>query len=147
MDHPWWPLILALADDLDQARIAYSLEAATAFLAQGIDVPGMDDIDIPVQPDFLDQAHTLFGAFHPATITRREGWAFFRFHRDGVPVDILAYDGTVMATDPDRVTVEYGGRPVYAKSLDFFYRHSPPGHWRRRLIDQFRARTAEEATA
>ncbi|MGE5675566.1 MAG: hypothetical protein ACM3XM_17090 [Mycobacterium leprae] len=137
MNHPWKALMHQLADELDAAGIPYSFEAATALLLQGLAMPGMDDIDLAVQWDRLDDARRLFQEYNPGPVAYHPGWAIFRFERAGVPVDILSYEATVMADDPDRLAVIDEGRPLWCKSMAFFYRNSPPGHPRRRLIEEF----------
>lgn len=79
-------------------------------------------------------AHQLFE--DPSPIDDRGGWAKFRFYREGIPVDILSYEATDLATDPDRVPVQLGARTVYAKSLAFFHRNLPPNDPRQAVIAQ-----------
>lgn len=135
-----WHLILALTDDLDRASIPYSLEAATALWVQGLEVPGMDDIDLSVQWGCLEGARSLFRLYNPSPVMNHDGWAIFRFEREGVPVDVLSYAGTIMHDDPDRLAVTYDGRQLWCKSLHFFHRHSQPDHPRRKQIEDFWAR-------
>ena len=134
MNHPWWGLILALAAALDDASIPYSFDAATALFVQGVPVQNMDDIDISVQWDRFEDAYRLFEEHGPTPIRRHPGWAVFRFERGGVPIDILSYEGTVMASDPHRVCVTGGGRTLWAKSADFFLEALPVEHPRRQEI-------------
>lgn len=142
MNHPWWKLIQSLAGALDGAGIPYSFDAATALFVQGIPVPHMDDIDISVQWDRFEDAYILFAAHGPAPIRRHPGWAVFRFEAEGVAVDILSYEGTVMETDPDRISVPDGERQLWAKSADFFLRVLPPDHPRHQQILTHRTMTA-----
>lgn len=135
--HPWRDLIFALAAELDRAAIPYSFEAATALLIQGLEAPGMDDIDLSVQWGRLESARALFAQYGPTPIQNHGAWAAFRFEREGVPVDILSYCGTVMSSDPDRLEADYDGQKLWCKSLAFFHRHSPPGHPRRAQIERF----------
>lgn len=137
MPHPWNDQILALASQLDGAEIPYSFEASTALLIQGVEAPWMDDIDISVPWDRLEAARQLLAADRPSPVQIHDGWAIFQLQRGGVPVDVLAYAGTDLGADPDRVAVPYCGRMLWCKSLAFFHRHSPPGHPRRELIERF----------
>lgn len=137
MNHPWQELILSLAGDLDRAGVPYSFEASTAMLIQGLELPGMDDIDLSVEWGYLETARTLFAPYSPTPITHYDGWATFRFERVVVPIDVLSYHGTVMANDPDRLVVAHAGRSLWCKSLGFFHRHAPVGHPRRQLIEAF----------
>lgn len=135
-DH-WWEPILAIAGELERAAIPYALEAGTALYAHGVAVPVMDDIDIAVQWEYLERAHRLFAPWQPSPIAHHGGWAKFSFDRNGAPVDILSYQGSQMAADPDRVAVVREGRQVWAKSPAFFYRHTRPGQLRRALIERW----------
>lgn len=45
----------------------------------------------------------------PSPVQTHEGWAIFRLQRAGVPVDFLAYAGTDLDADPDRVAFRIAG--------------------------------------
>lgn len=139
MKERWWTLILAVTNDLTEAKIAYSIDAASALFAHGIDVPDMVDLDISVQWEDLTRAHALFAPADPTPITYHPGWALFRFTRDGLPVDLLSYKGTVLAEDPDRVALQHAGRTIWSKSVAFYERHLPAGDRRRAWINQWRS--------
>ncbi|HLO01925.1 MAG TPA: hypothetical protein VK191_02330 [Symbiobacteriaceae bacterium] len=125
-------LIKSLAKEFDEAGIPFSFDAGTALFLQGVEYDGMDDIDISVPWALLQRVHQLLDG--PTPIDDRGGWAKFRFEREGIPVDILSYKGTDLATDPDRVALQLGARTVYAKSLAFFQRNLPPDDPRRPAI-------------
>jgi SAM-dependent methyltransferase len=142
-DH-WWPLIHKLATELETAGIPYSIEGSTGLFVQGVDVPDMDDIDISVQWDQFETAHELFQPYGVGIIEQYPGWAKFHFVRDGLPVDILCYYNTVVEADPDRISVQVGGKSLFAKSVDFYRRHAKSGDRRLEAIRSWFQRKQKE---
>lgn len=125
-------VIASLAADLDEAGIPFTFDAGTALFLQGVVYEGMDDIDISVPWSHFPTLHRLFE--DPSPINDYGGWAKFRFYRKAIPVDILTYKATDLATDPDRVPVQLGDRTVHVKSLGFFQRNLPPEDRRQALL-------------
>lgn len=138
------PLIHSLASQLESHRIAYCFEGITALLVQGVD-PGQidksnrnsDTIEISVQWDQFPDAYALFQNDTVSLIEESPGASRFTFEREGISVQIHCYKNTVIVTDRYRIAVEYDGKVIWAKSIEFYRKSAETGDTIITAIEQF----------
>ena len=131
-----WPLIMAIAAELDAAGIAYLYRGATALFVQEVPVPDLHELEVTVQWDLFEEACQLLAPHSPEPVERSRGRAAVRFERSGTAVLLECIYDTVVQADPERVPVNRDGRTIWARSLDYYLRHLPAGDPRVALIRQ-----------
>ena len=144
MERSWWPLILELAVELEIAGIPYTFDEDTALFVHGIDGSGMEEVHISIQWDLFDSAYDLFRPDSAGPIVKNPDWAKFTFSRRGLPITILCYYNSVVATDPYRVLIDKDGQKLWSKSLWFFKRTCDPQDARISIIRGFLQRKQHE---
>ncbi|MCX7570133.1 class I SAM-dependent methyltransferase [Tumebacillus sp. DT12] len=113
--------ISTVVSELDAASVGYVLIGDTGLFVQGVKGVELSAVEVSVQ---WDQFADLKAKFAGEIVEEESGRGTGRFTvvLDGVPVHVVCFYNTVVATDIHRVAVEMDGLTVYAKSLYYFRR-------------------------
>lgn len=136
MVQAWWPMLHALATELESAGISYMVVEEAALWAQGVEGIAPERLTMEVQWDQFPDVRELYA---PYNFEEQEGkgWSSLAFLRDGVPITILCRYNTVILTNIDRWSIVHEGQKIYVKSFDFYRREWGPNDPRTVQITAF----------
>ncbi|WP_229672355.1 class I SAM-dependent methyltransferase [Pullulanibacillus camelliae] len=115
----WYQTVNQLKTLLMNANITYCFDQDTALALQNVPLQP-SCIDVMIQWDQLELAHTLFIDEEKTSIIKQAMKGFFTTRLNGIECHIHCLYQSVVATDPDRLQVEQAGEAFYVKSLYSF---------------------------
>ena len=132
-----WRVIVKIANKLNLARIPYHFDASTILFVHGIEIE-MDDVDISIQWDRFEIAHSLFGDYHATPIIEKDSWHQFRAIIDGIDLHFLSAKGMMdLKTHSERERLFIKETVLWSKSVAFYRRHMDNDHRWIAKVDQF----------
>lgn len=106
---------------LERENVAYTVSGESALVAQGIPVPDPHEkIQILIQWDAAVILHEKLQDFHPGPIIRNLRFVCFCLTVDQFTIELTGEFGTVIRTDPDRITFLSGGSQIFVRSPYYF---------------------------
>lgn len=132
----WWKVIYKMADELAKEGVPYSFDGSTSLFVHGIQFE-MDDVDIMVQWDNFQRAHSIFQKYGASPI--EEGcFLHFHFFIDSLKIHIMSSEEIQnLSNHQERVKLEKDGLVLWFKCIDFYRRHISSDHPLAGLIDEF----------
>lgn len=115
-----WQAALTVASLLENKTIPYTIENSSALFVQGIDVPDLESLDFSIQWDLFPKTYELFQPYEPGKIEKQKGIDHFQFTMGGIVISFFCRYNHVVATDPNRVSIEQGGIRIWTKSIDYY---------------------------
>lgn len=117
----WKRILLTVVSLIERDGTSYMLTGKGALVLQGVDLSlrSPQTVELAVQWDALEHVHSLFHSFQPGNIDKDLHQAFFAMQIDGIRIKIGCRFGTVIRTDPDRISVKVAEQAVYVRSMDY----------------------------
>jgi SAM-dependent methyltransferase len=109
--------LITVANQLNEANIAYHFVEETALFLQGIKKYGHSDIMIYIQWDSLEAAYELFSAYNPSPIVKEIKKAAFSFSYQEHSVHVSCFFNTTIKTDPYRVSIHKDDTELWCLSI------------------------------
>ncbi len=113
-------VVAQLANHFDEYSIPYTIDGCAGLALLGVDISCVDAIDVLIQWDLLQTAHTRFRQYNPSAIESGRGTAEFSFFFRSVMVRIHCAFNTVIVTDPDRVAITFEKRALWVRSIEAY---------------------------
>lgn len=121
---PWWSAIHTIKKILEENQINYCFVHATALKIQQLSIEEPSPIEVSIQWDQLELAHSLFKKYLLKNIHKTNEKSTFTIKLDGEQATFLCYYNHVVATDKDRVSITKDGELFFVKSIDSFLHSS-----------------------
>jgi 2-polyprenyl-3-methyl-5-hydroxy-6-metoxy-1,4-benzoquinol methylase len=127
----WKHALFSIIDTLDIANVDYILIDDASFFVQGVQQDARtapEKLAFLLQWDRFAYTHGLFQEQHPTKIVEEETGTHFEFLYHSIPVTMHCNYNTVIATDPDRLSITYAERQLWVKALDYYLDDSIDGY-------------------
>ncbi|QAA22528.1 class I SAM-dependent methyltransferase [Sporolactobacillus terrae] len=125
-DDQWLPAIINAWQLVKKEGIAATIEGAAALRLHGCAISPGPWIEISVQWDAIETFFKNGSLNQKSILNKFKRICFFTFKLDDYYVKIIGYLGTVVRTDPDRMSISIGTEQIAVKSLSSFLRCTDP---------------------
>jgi len=124
-------MVSQLTGHLDEYAIPYTIVGCAGLVLLGVELRCDDSVDVLIQWDQLQTAHTRFGSYNPGALEKGPREAGFSFFFHTLRVRVRCEYNTVIVTDPDRSGVNFAKQTLWVRSIDSYSRdHTLPDAWR-----------------
>lgn len=119
-DELWRATVLDAWHLLEKEGISATLEGTAALKLQGCAIQNDESIQFSIQWDALEPLHRKMNEYSAGKLEKNTRTCFFTFQLNNYSVQFTGHYGTVVRTDPNRMTISVGKDQVAVKSFSYF---------------------------
>jgi SAM-dependent methyltransferase len=116
----WRATVLDAWHLLEGEGISATLEGTAALKLQGCAIQNDESIQFSIQWDSVETLHRKMNEYNASKLEKNTRNCFFTFELNEYCVQFTGFFGTVVRTDPNRMTISIGTDKVAVKSFSYF---------------------------